>query len=201
MALAADSTNPPEIAQGTVIRASYGTLVCLCAGCAVLVVVCALLLWDTWGHEHGEHILPFALGKQSLHSSFGAVLGVFGGSVCAIMFASMCLFPHRLILGDEVLQVVRPRWLGSTVELQVPYANIESVTCERVEHGLGQLRLGIDLHDRDATGTYSRKRHFGDRNKDGHDFYVDGIFTLGMPEVAGLIEERRRRPSPVSSRM
>jgi hypothetical protein len=189
----------PNVVGGTVIRTSHGTLLLLCACSGLLAFAAGFVLWDSWGHGDGEHVLPFQLPKDSLHTSYPFVLGVLGGVGCLIGFAYKCLFPHQLILGEEVLQVTQRGVFGPTVETQVPYANIAAVTCEPVGDGSQRLGVGIDLRCLGAPGTYSCRRDFGERDKNGRDLYLPSLFTAGPEEIARLIEERCRKRNAATS--
>jgi hypothetical protein len=164
---------------------------CVCSG--LLGFAAGFTLWDTWGHREGEHILPFHLAKDSLHTSFAVALCVLGGVGCLIVLAYKFLFPHQLILGEDVLQVIRTGLFGQTVETQVPYANIAVVTCERETYGFRQLQVVIDLVNLGAPGTYSCSRDFGQKNKNGRDLYLPSFFQDGPEEITRLIEERCRK--------
>jgi len=193
--MAADDTIPPLVLKGTVIRTSRGMLLGLSAGSAFLAFVSGFLLWDTWSHGPDEHVLPFQLGKHSLHTSFGAVLGVLGGTGCMLAFGWDLLFPRHLVLGEEALQVIWPGWFDPTVQMQIPYSNIASVTCQREEHGFQQLRVRIHLQRPTAPGMYLRRRDYGAGKDSVRDLELPGSFTLGPQEIARLIEERREKAS------
>jgi hypothetical protein len=98
-----------------------------------------------------------------------------------------------VILGDDVLQVVRPRGEGSIVETQVPYANIATVACEREPYGFRQLRVGIDLVSRDSAGTYSRSHEFDSQDRDGRDLYLPEFLAASPEEIARLLTELCRK--------
>jgi hypothetical protein len=183
---------PPKVVEGTVIRTSRSELLFLGACSGLLAFAAAFLLWDTWGHENGRHILPFQLAKDSLLTSFAVVLCGVGGVGCTIALAYKGLFPHRLVLGKEVLQVVRTGLLGPTVETQVPYANIAVVLCEGDTQGFGEVRIGIDLHCLSAPGTYSSRSDFGRKDRNGRDWYLPRFLRAEPKEIARLIEERRQ---------
>jgi hypothetical protein len=174
-----------------IIRTSRSQLLFLCVCSGLLGFAAAFILWDTWGHRDGGHILPFQLAKDSLHTSFAVVLCAFGGVGCMIALAYTWLFPQQLILGEEVLQVIRTGLLGPTVETQIPYANIAAVMCERETHGFGTVLVGIDLHGLGVSGTYSSRSDFGQKNRNGRDYYLPRFLTVEPEAIARLIEERR----------
>ena len=125
---------PPKVVTGTVIRTSRGTLLFLCACSGLLAFAAGFVLWDTWGHGEAEHVLPFQLAKDSLHTSFAFVLCVVGGVGCLIVLAYKCLFPHQLVLGDEVLQLIRT---GSEKAGQVHVSAVLVLLAEGSPTGVG----------------------------------------------------------------
>jgi hypothetical protein len=183
----------PKVVDGTVIRTSRSTLVFLGACSGLVAFTAGFVLWDTWGHTEGKHVLPFQLAKDSLFTSFAFMLCVVGGAGCFIALLYKCLFPHQLILGAEVLQVVRTGLFGATVETQVPYANIAAVIYKAEAFDSGREGIGLDLERLEAAGTYSRKRDFGKKDKNGRDLYLPRFLTATPEEIARLIEERRRK--------
>jgi hypothetical protein len=182
----------PNVVEGAVIRTALGTVLLCAVGSGLLALASGFVLWDTWTHKDGEYLLPFHLAKDSLFTSFGVILCLIGGAGCLIAFCFQALFPHRLIFGNEVLQVIRTGIFGSTVTAQIPYANIATVTCEREEYGFKQLRVGIDLHRADAPGTYARRQDFRKKDKNSRDLYLPGFFTASPEEIARQIADRCR---------
>jgi hypothetical protein len=140
--------------------------------------------------------LPFRLAKDSLFTSFAVGLCLLGGTGCFIAFLCQALFPKQVILGDEVLQVTRSRGC-STVETQIPYANIAAVACERQNDGSRQLRVGIDLQSPNAAGTYSSVYDFAKKD-DGRDLYLPGSLTASPEEIARLLTERCKKSDAAS---
>jgi|SRR5712692_4845529 len=125
----------PNVVEGTIIRTARGTVILCAAGSGLLALAAGFVLWDTWSHKEGEYLLPFHLAKDSLVTSFVVILCLVGGAGCLIAFVYQSLFPHRLIFGEEVLQVIRTGLFGPRVTTQIPYANIAAVTCERETYG------------------------------------------------------------------
>jgi hypothetical protein len=181
---------PPELVQGIVIDTSRSTQVWLAIGLGLFGFASGFVLWDTWSHKDTGFVLPFHLAKDSLFTSFTLALGAFGGVGCFIGLLCRSLFPKQVILGEDVLQVVRPGTSGSIVETQVPYANIATVACEPEPYGLKRMRIGIDLVNPDAAGTYSRRREFDSRCKDVRDLYLPEFLAAGPEELASLLTER-----------
>jgi hypothetical protein len=191
--------DPPKPVQGIVIETSRGTLVLLALGLGLFGFANGFVLWDSWSHKDAGFVLPFHLAKDSLFTSFVVALCTFGGVACFIALVCRALFPKRLILGDEVLQVTRPSGTGSTVETQLPYANIAAVACERETYGFRQMRIGIDLIRPDAAGTYSRTHDFGTKDKDGRDLYLPEFLAASPEEIARLLTERCNKRSSTSA--
>jgi hypothetical protein len=187
------------VVRGTVIRTSRGTLLFLCACSGLLAFAAGFVLWDSWGRADGKHVLPFQLARDSLHTAFAFGLCVLGGVGGLIILGYRSLFPQQFILGEEVLQVIRTGPFGPTVQMQVPYANIAAVVCEREGHGFERLCVGIDLHRLDAPGTYARRCDLGDKDKTGRNLYLPSFFTAGPEEIARLIEERCRKRNTAPS--
>ncbi|HEY7330431.1 MAG TPA: hypothetical protein VH592_22515 [Gemmataceae bacterium] len=183
----------PNVVEGTVIRTALGTVMLCAAGSGLLALASGFVLWDTWTHKDGEYLLPFHLAKDSLFTSFAVILCLIGGAGGLIAFCFQALFPHRLIFGNEVLQVIRTGIFGPTVTAQIPYANIASVTCEREEYGFKQLRVGIDIQRADAPGTYARRQDFRKKNKNERDLYLPGFLAASAEEIAKQIADRCRR--------
>jgi hypothetical protein len=113
---------PPKPVQGIVVDTSRGTLVFVALCLGLFGFASGFVLWDTWSHKDGEFVLPFHLAKDSLHTNFGAALGLFGGVGCFVALLCQALFPRQLILGEEVLQITRQRGANSTVETQLSAA-------------------------------------------------------------------------------
>jgi hypothetical protein len=184
---------PPQPVQGEVFATSRGMLIFLALGSLLLGLASGFVLWDTWSHDDTGYVLPFHLAKDSLFTSFVVGLGAFGGIGCFIAFLCQSFFPKQLIFGEEVLQVVRPKASGSIVETQVPYRNIAAVACEREDDGSRQLRVGIDLLDPAAPGTYSCRDDFGKKAEIGRDLILPGYLTVGPEEIARLLMERCKK--------
>lgn len=183
----------PSVIQGTLIPTACGMLVLCCLGSGLLAFAAGFVLWDTWSHKDGEYLLPFHLAKDSLFTSFPVVLCLLGGAGCFVAFAFQTLFTHQLILGDEALQVTRAGIGGRKVTMHVPYANIAAVTCERETYGFKQLRVGIDLREPGAEGTYARGHDFQKKEKDERDLYLPTFLTERPDQIAERIAERCRR--------
>jgi len=183
----------PSVVKGTVIRTALGRVVVCAVGSGLMAAAAGLVLWDTWGHQEGEYLLPFHLAKDSLFTSFVVGLCLVGGAGCAIAFTIQSLFPHRLVFGDEVLQVIRAGIFGQSVITQVPYSNIASVTCEAEEHGFNQLQVGIDLCRPVAPETYAWGEDLRNKVENTRDLYLPGFFTAGAEEIARQIAERCRQ--------
>jgi hypothetical protein len=186
----------PSVVEGMIIRTARGTVMLCAVGSGLLALAAGFVLWDTWSHKEGEYLLPFHLAKDSLFTSFVVILSLVGGVGCLIAFAYQSLFPNRLILGDQVLQVVRTGIFGQTVTTQIPYANIARVTCEPETTGFQQLRVGIDLQRPDAPGTYVRGRDLHKKEQNTRDFYLPGFFTAGPEEIARQIADRCQKNTP-----
>jgi hypothetical protein len=167
-----------------------------CVGSGLLAFASGSVLWDTWSHKDGEYLLPFHLAKDSLFTSFTVGLCLLGGAGCFVAFAFQALFTHQLILGQEVLQVTRAGLSGRTVTLQVPYANIAAVACERETYGFKQLRVGLDLRDPLSEGTYVRGYDFHKKEKEARDAYLPGFLAVGPEELAQRIAERCGKNEP-----
>jgi hypothetical protein len=174
--------------QGRVIETDRGKLLLLSLGSGVFGAANAFVFWDSSSHKDGEYRLPFHLAKDSLFTWFVVGLCAFGGVGCFFLFLCQAFLPRKLILGDDVLQVTRPR--GSTVETQVPYANIAAVAVERETDGSKRLRVGIDLIDALAPGTYSSSRDFGRKAVLGRDLFLPESLTAGPEEIARLLAEK-----------
>jgi hypothetical protein len=183
----------PKLVQGIVIDSSRSTQVLLALCLGVFGFASGFVLWDSWSHKDAGFVLPFHLAKDSLFTSFTVALCAVGGVGCFIGLLCRSFFPKRLILGEDVLQVVRPGRAGSIVETQVPYANIAAVACEREEYGFKQMRVGIDLVSRDAVGTYSRGHAFDRQEKDGRDLNLPEFLAASPEDIARLITERCRK--------
>lgn len=180
----------PFPVQGIVIETARGTAVLVALGFGLLGLASGFVLWDTWSHKEGEYVLPIHLAKDSLLTSFIVGLCLLGGIGCFIAFLCRALFPTKLTLGDEVLQLARQRAAGSTVDIQLPYSNLAAVTCEREPGGFGQLRVGIDFVSPDAPGTYPHPFVLGKKEKGTRDLYLPGLLTESPDEIARLILER-----------
>jgi len=179
---------PPSPVPGTVIDTSRGTLVfyALCLG--VFGFLSGFVLWNSWGQKEGEGLLPFQLAKDSLFSWFLVGLGAFGGLAGCVACLCRAVFPERLILGDDVLQVTRPG--AATVDAQVPYSNIATVACEQEYQGTRHLQVGIDLIDPDAAGTYARRRDLRKKVKGMRDLYLPTSLTESPQRIADLLAEK-----------
>jgi hypothetical protein len=188
--IAVTNKEPPKPVQGVLIDTSRITLVFVALCLGLFGFASGFVLWDTWSHKDGEFVLPFHLAKDSLHTNFGVALGLFGGIGCFIALLCQALFTRQLILGQEVLQVTRQRGGNSTVEMQVPYANIAAVVCERETHGFGQRRVGVDLISPDAAGNYSRGFDLGTKDKGSRDLYLPGFLTASPEKITRLLIER-----------
>jgi hypothetical protein len=189
----------PNVVEGTIIRTARATVMFCAAGSGLLALASGLVLWDTWSHKEGEFLLPFHLAKDSLFTSFVVILCLIGGVGCLIAFGYQSLFPHQLIFGEEVLQVIRTGILGRRVTTQIPYANIAGVTCEREAHGFRVLRVGIELHRSDAPGTYTRGQDFLNKEKSTRELYLPGFFAAGPEEIARQIADRCQRSTPAQA--
>jgi hypothetical protein len=186
--MAQNSQQPPPVAEGKVIPASYLTILGLWIGSGVLALVCGVLLWDRWFNDDG--LLPFRLTWWgSLLAGVGFVIGALG----LIAFPFEFLYPRRLILGDDVVQIAR----GQSVEVQLPYANIAAATYEKPSAD-GEWQVGIDLVDLADPETYSKHSELGQKAKSGRDYILHGGFTVGLEEIARRIEKRcrKRRAAP-----
>ncbi len=190
----------PSVVEGPVIRTALGTVLLCAAGSALMALAAGFVLWDTWGHKEGEHLLPFHLAKDSLFTSFVVLLCLIGGTGCLIAFAHQALFPHQLIFGNEVLQVIRTGLFGQRVTAQIPYANIASVSCEREEYGFRQLRVGIDVHQPDAPGTFARGQAFLKKESNARDLYLPSFFTASPEEIARQIVGRCQNNTSMTGR-
>ena len=188
----------PNVVEGMVIRTARETVILCAVGSGLLALAAGFVLWDTWGHKEGEYVLPFQLAKDSLFTSFVVGLCLFGGAGCSIAFAYQSLFPHLLIFGDEVMQVIRTGMFGRTVTTQIPYANIARVTCEPEEYGFRQLQVGIDLHRPVAPATYGRRHDFSKTDENIRDVYLPNFFTAGPEEIARLIAGRCKKDVPAT---
>jgi hypothetical protein len=172
--------------------------VLLALGLGLFGFASGFVLWDTWSHKDSGFVLPFHLAKDSLFTSYTLALCTFGGLGCFIGLLCRSIFPKRVILGEDVLQVVRPGSAGSIVETQVPYANIATVACERERNGLERMRIGIDLVNPDAAGTYSRSRDFDIPDRDGRDLYLPEFLAASPQEIARLLTERCSKKTSAS---
>ena len=188
----------PNVVEGVVIRTARETVISCAVGSGLLALAAGFVLWDTWGHQDGEHVLPFQLAKDSLFTSFVVGLCLFGGAGCAIAFAYQSLFPHVLIFGDEVMQVIRTGMFGQTVTTQIPYTNIARVTCEPEEHGFKQLQVGIDLRRPVAPAAYARRNDFSKRDENTRDVYLPNFFTASPEEIVRMIAERCKTKLPTT---
>jgi hypothetical protein len=178
-----NSQQPPAVAEGKVIAASYLTILGFWIGSGVMALVCGVLLWDRWFNDSG--LLPFQLTWWgSLLAGVGFVIGAFG----LIAFPFELLMPRRLIFGDDVIQIAR----GQTVEVQLPYANIAAATYEKPDAD-GEWRVGIDLVDLSDPETYSKHGELAQKAKTGRDYILHGGFTVGLEEIARRIDKRCRR--------
>jgi hypothetical protein len=186
----------PNVVEGTVIRTARETVMLCAAGSGLLGLAAGFVLWDTWGHKEGEYLLPFHLAKDSLFTSFVVGLCLVGGAGCSIAFAYQSLFPHLLIFGEEVMQVIRTGMFRRTVTTQIPYAGIARVTCEPEEYGFRQLQVGIDLHRPVAPGTFARGHDFSKKEENIRDVYLPSFFTAGPEELARLIADRCKKTIP-----
>jgi len=189
---------PPEPVQGNVIETSRGTQVLLALGLGLFGFASGFVLWDTWSHKDSGFVLPFHLAKDSLFTTYTLALCTFGGVGCFIGLLCRSLFPKQVILGEDVLRVVRPGSAGSIVVTQVPYANIATVACEREPYGVKRMRIGIDLVSPDAAGTYSRSREFDSQDRDGRDLYLPEFLAASPEEIARLLTERCRKRGATS---
>ncbi|MGL4554325.1 MAG: hypothetical protein ACRC33_24445 [Gemmataceae bacterium] len=174
---------PPELISGLVVPTSNLTLFGLFLASAGFFLGCGYLLYEWWlPDDHG--VLPFRV------TWWGAILCLVGfviGLGGMIAFVVEFLGPKRLVVGDRSFQVVR----GSSVELHVPYANVRHLAYEKRDD---EGYVGIDLHDPDDPDTYAKDA--GDlrqRDKKGRDCALDGWYTLGLQEVARLIEKKWRK--------
>lgn len=186
---------PPSPVPGTVIDTARGAVVFypLCMG--VFGLANGFVLWDSWGRKDGEYLLPFHLAKDSLFTWFVVGLGAVGGLAGCVAFLCRALFPERLILGEDVLQVTRPG--AATVESQVPYSNIATVACEPEYEGTRHLQVGIDLIDPDAAGTYSRRRDFHKKVKGMRDLYLPTSLAESPQTIADILAEKcKKKASP-----
>lgn len=148
-----------------------------------MAAICGVLLWDRWFNDNG--LLPFQLTWWgSLLAGVGFVIGAFG----LIAFPFELLYPRRLILGDDVVQIAR----GQSVEVQLPYSNIAAVTYEKPSAD-GEWQVGIDLGELSDADTYSKHGEFGKKAKTGRDYILHGGFTVGLEEIARRIEKRCRK--------
>lgn len=182
----------PCIVKGTVVWTDIGMVLAYAIGSGLLALAAGVVLWDTWSHQDGEYLLPFHLAKDSLFTSFVVGMCLVGGSGCAIAFLCQSLFPQRLVLGEEVLQVIR----GQTVLTQVPYSNIARVTCEEEEYGSRQLQVGIDLCQPDAPGMYAPGEDFRKKEENIRDVSLPGQLTTGPEEIARQIVARCKPNAP-----
>ena len=120
-------------------------------------------------------------------SVIGFLIALIG--IVALLFEFLCL--KQLVLGDEAFQVVR-RWVSGTtvVELHIPYANIKAVVYEKRGD---DWQLGIDLYDPDDE-TYARDENdLRQIDRRGHDYILDGDYTLSLREVARRLDKKRRK--------
>lgn len=184
-------TIPPEPVHGLIIATARVKLVGLALGLGLLGFASVFVLWDSGVHADADLILPFRLAKDSLFTWFVTGMCAFGGVLCCMGLLTRALFPRRLVLGEDVLQVLGPR---GTVETQVPYSNIATVVCESQPHGLGGPQIGLDLVRPDAPGTYSRVHDLmAGRHPEIRDIYLPESLELGAAEIVRLLAERRLR--------
>jgi hypothetical protein len=186
----------PKVVEGMVIRTARETVILCAVGSGLLALSNGFVLWDTWGHKDGEYVLPFHLAKDSLFTSFVVGLCLFGGTGCAIAFTYQSLFPHMLICGDEVMQVIRTGMFGQRVTTQIPYADIARVACELEDQGFKQLRVGIDLRRPVSPAAYARRHDFSKRDETIRDVYLPNFFTASPQEIVGLIADRCKNFMP-----
>jgi hypothetical protein len=76
------------------------------------------------------------------------------------------------------------------VILQVPYANIAQVICEREAYGFKQLRVGVDLHRPTDPSTFARGQKLSRKDPDSRDLHLPTFFTAGPEEIAREIARR-----------
>jgi hypothetical protein len=160
----------------------------MCLLAVVFLIVCGYMLYERWVLPQGQGILPFRLTWWGTLLAIGGLLIALVG-VVALPFEFLC--PRVLVLGDEAFQVVR-RWVSGTtvVEIHIPYANIGTVVYEKRGEN---WQLGIDLHDLDDNTYAKDENDLEQREKKGHDYIVDGGYTLSLKELARLIENRRKK--------
>src|SRR5262249_38916682 len=163
-------------------------LLALCVLAVVFLVVCGYMLFERWILPEGTGVLPFRLTWWgSLLAVGGFLIALFG--IVALPFEFLC--PRGLVLGDDAFQVVR-RWVSGTtvVEVHIPYANIKAVVYEKKGE---DWQLGVDLHDPDED-TYAKDQNdLKQSDRKGHDYILDGGYTLSLQEVARLLERKRRK--------
>lgn len=178
---------PPKAIRGRVIPASKLKMLGMWLLAVVFFVACGYMLLERWVLPEANRVLPFRLTWWgSLLSTVGFLIGLIG--IVALLFEFLC--PKQLVLGDEAFQLVR-KWVSGTtvVEVHIPYANIRAVVYEKRGES---WQLGIDLEDSDDT--YSKDENdLKQHDKKGHDFILDGDYTLSLQEVANLLEKKRRK--------
>jgi hypothetical protein len=184
-------TIPPEPVQGLVIATARGKLVALTLALGFIGFASAFVLWDSGTRSDTDLILPFRLAKDSLFTWFVVGMCAFGGVLSCIGLFVRVLFPSQLVLGEDALQVLGPR---GTVETQVRYANIATVTCEPQPQGFDGPRVGLNLVRWNAPGTYSRKYNLtAERHPEICDIYLPESLERGAEEIVRLLAERRPR--------
>jgi len=179
---------PPAAIRGRLIPASKLKLLALCLLAVVFLVVCGYMLFERWVLPEGTGVLPFRLTWWgSLLAVGGFLIALFG--IVALPFEFLC--PKGLVLGDEAFQVVR-RWVSGTtvVELHIPYANIKAVVYEKRGD---DWQLGVDLHDPDEDTYAKDENDLRQIDRRGHDYILDGDYTLSLREVARRLDKKRRK--------
>jgi hypothetical protein len=146
------SGNGYEVVPGRVFARSVPKTIGLLAGCALGFLFGLLLVWAKISDElHGP--VP---GADQHVTWYGLILG--GASVLFMPFIAARLMAslratQRLVVGEDRLQLVELISGVETVVVQIPFSNLADAKYEATR---SHRRVGIDLIDPSAPGTFAR---------------------------------------------
>src|ERR1043166_5712133 len=143
--------NKASPAEGIVIPRSTVKLV---AGIAVLFFALALFIGTIWAWWSETAVLGFwhVNGSQAV----GAMLGAAIAGLLMPLLVGFLFVGERLIVAADRLQLVRS-FRGDTVDLQIPYANVEEFFLGKDD---GVPFLGIRLRDPADPDTFAASWDF-----------------------------------------
>lgn len=179
----------PKPVRGEVIRMSRTSAYVQLIGCAIAVGFGALItvLWclsqvnAVGGEREPPALVHLALGVACVATPAGY----------AYTLARRLRGGRRIVIGADRVQVLEGRGADTTVRASVPFENIETVRCTRVDFG---YRLDFELYDVDDPDTYltgtdadaSYREH-------GYHFAITESYCESMEWLRAEIRDARKR--------